>query len=88
LLEAAACARPVVASDVSGCRHFIRNGVEGALVPPNDAAALADALERLAKDPELRSRQGAAARARLVAGYTTASVKQAIRDTYVALFRG
>ena len=88
LIEAAACARPIVASDVSGCRHFIRDGIEGALVPPNDAAALADALERLATDAELRQRQGAAARARFAAGYTIASVKQAVRATYVALFPG
>jgi glycosyltransferase involved in cell wall biosynthesis len=88
LIEAAACARPIVASDVSGCRHFIRDGIEGALVPANDAAALADALERLATDAELRHLQGAAARARFAAGYTIASVKQAIRATYVALFPG
>ena len=48
LLEAAACARPVVASDVSGCKHFLRDGIEGALVPPGDADRLADALDRLA----------------------------------------
>ena len=62
LLEAAACGRPMVATDVSGCREIVRDGVTGLLVPPGDAGALADALERLARDPGLRRRLGAAAR--------------------------
>jgi glycosyltransferase involved in cell wall biosynthesis len=62
LLEAAACGRPMVAADVSGCREIVRDGVTGLLVPPGDAGALADALERLARDPGLRRRLGAAAR--------------------------
>ncbi len=62
LLEAAACGRPMVATDVSGCREIVKDGVTGLLVPPGDAGALADALERLARDPDLRRRLGAAAR--------------------------
>jgi len=62
LLEAAACGRPMVAADVSGCREIVKDGVTGLLVPPGDAGALADALERLARDPGLRRRLGAAAR--------------------------
>ena len=55
-------------------------------MPPGDADRLADALARLAADPELRHRQGAAARTRLLAGYTTAAVQNAIRDAYAAMF--
>jgi glycosyltransferase involved in cell wall biosynthesis len=62
LLEAAACGRPLVATDVSGCREVVRDGATGLLVPPRDARALADALERLATDRDLRRRMGAAAR--------------------------
>ncbi len=62
LLEAAACGRPLVATDVSGCREVVRDGTTGLLVPPRDARALADALERLARDRDLRRRMGAAAR--------------------------
>ena len=62
LLEAAACGRPMVAADVSGCREIVKDGVTGLLVPPGDAGGLADALERLARDPDLRRRLGAAAR--------------------------
>src|SRR5207302_2514509 len=50
LLEAAACARPLVASDVPGCREVVRPGVNGILVPPDDPATIADALARLIAD--------------------------------------
>ncbi|MGC1696418.1 MAG: glycosyltransferase family 4 protein [Pseudolabrys sp.] len=62
LLEAAACARPIVATDVPGCREIARDGVNALLVPPNAAAALADAIDRLAGDADLRRRFGAAGR--------------------------
>jgi glycosyltransferase involved in cell wall biosynthesis len=62
LLEAAACGRPMVATDVSGCREIVRDGVTGLLVPARDAERLAEALERLARDRDLRRRMGAAAR--------------------------
>ena len=62
LLEAAACGRPMVAADVSGCREIVKDGLTGLLVPPGDAGGLADALERLARDPDLRRRLGATAR--------------------------
>jgi glycosyltransferase involved in cell wall biosynthesis len=62
LLEAAACGRPLVATDVSGCREVVQEGTTGFLVPPGDPDRLADALERLAQNTELRRRMGAAAR--------------------------
>jgi glycosyltransferase involved in cell wall biosynthesis len=63
LLEAAACARPIVATDVPGCREIARLDHNALLVPANDAAALADAIDRLARDMDLRRRFGAAGRA-------------------------
>lgn len=62
LLEAAACARAIVATDVPGCREIARDGVNAATVPPRDARALADAVARLSADAELRRRYGAAGR--------------------------
>jgi glycosyltransferase involved in cell wall biosynthesis len=53
LLEAAASARPIVASDIAGCREVVKDGVNGLLVPPRDPAALADAIIALLKDPAL-----------------------------------
>lgn len=62
LLEAAACARPIVATDLPGCREIARPGVNALLVPVGDAAALADAIQRLVEDDGLRQRLGAASR--------------------------
>jgi glycosyltransferase involved in cell wall biosynthesis len=59
LLEAAASGLPLVATDIEGCRVIVRDGVNGFLVPTRDAFALADAIERLAADAELRERMGA-----------------------------
>ena len=85
LLEAAASARPLVVTNVPGCRHFVRDGVEGFVVPPEDAAALAAALESLARDPGLRQRMGEAARLRLRHGFTEDHVKQSLRASYALL---
>lgn len=58
LLEAAACGRPLVATDVPGCREIVIDGGNGLLVPPRDAPALADAIGRLLADPDLRAAMG------------------------------
>ena len=73
LMEAAASGKPVVASRLSGIPEAIADGAEGLLVPPGDAAALADALAALAADPELRRRLGAAARERMLRDFDLAS---------------
>ena len=62
LLEAAACARPIVASDVPGCREVVRPGETGLLVPPRDIQGLADAIAALAGDPVRRKAMGRAGR--------------------------
>lgn len=62
LLEAAACGRPIVATDVPGCREVARAGVNALLVPMDDAEKLAEALKTLAYNKEMRTRFGAAGR--------------------------
>jgi glycosyltransferase involved in cell wall biosynthesis len=62
LLEAAACARAMVAADVPGCREIVIPGETGLSVPVDDAPALADAIERLLREPQLRAQCAAAAR--------------------------
>jgi glycosyltransferase involved in cell wall biosynthesis len=61
LLEALALGRPVVACAVGGVPEIVVPGRTGLLVPPEDPAALAAALERLRRDPGLRARLGASA---------------------------
>lgn len=69
LIEAAACALPLVTTDVPGCREVVSDGVDGLLVPARDADALARAIARLQDDPELAQRLGEAARAKALAEF-------------------
>jgi glycosyltransferase involved in cell wall biosynthesis len=63
LIEAASCGKPVVTTDVSGCREVVRHKHNGLLVPPKDSRALADALRTLIKDSQLRTTMGKNGRA-------------------------
>jgi len=65
LMEAMAAARAVVAGDLPTMRELVEDGASGMLVPPDDVAALGDALAAVVADPGLRRRLGAAARARV-----------------------
>lgn len=62
LIEAAACGRSVITTDVPGCRDAIVANETGLLVPVKNASALADAIEKLCVDKELRRRFGVAGR--------------------------
>jgi len=62
LLEAAAAARPLVATAAGGSGEVVIDGETGLLVPVDDVAAITGAMRRLATDPDLRQRLGAAAR--------------------------
>jgi glycosyltransferase involved in cell wall biosynthesis len=87
LLEAAACARPMIVTDVPGNRHFVRSGIEGLIVPPQDVGALACALERMATERKAREWMGVAARMRLLDGYTEAHVKRTYLMSYESMLR-
>ncbi|GMW06413.1 MAG: hypothetical protein AMXMBFR8_12100 [Nevskiales bacterium] len=62
LIEAAACGRAIITTDRPGCRDIVREGVNGCLVKPRDARALADAMKQLIRAPELRREYGLAGR--------------------------
>ncbi|MCX7098534.1 MAG: glycosyltransferase family 4 protein [Methylococcales bacterium] len=62
LIEAAACGRPIVATDVPGCREIVRHEENGLLVPAKDVDALALAIRRLIADKVLRQTMGARGR--------------------------
>jgi phosphatidylinositol alpha-mannosyltransferase len=83
LLEAMASGRPVVASHIAGYRDVVAPGRTGLLVPPGDAAALADAIVRLLEEPRQRAAIGAAARAAALA-YAWPSVVDRLEAIFAA----
>ncbi len=69
LMEALASARPVIATQVAGVSELVEDGVTGFVVPPGDAAQLADRIGQLANDPTLRATMGAAGRTKVRADF-------------------
>ena len=88
LLEAAAAGRPMVATDVPGCREICRDDETGLLVPARSVEPLAAALERLARDPDLRERLGRRAREVAVAEFAEEIVVRQTLDLYRSLLAG
>ncbi|HEX4837374.1 MAG TPA: lysylphosphatidylglycerol synthase domain-containing protein, partial [Solirubrobacteraceae bacterium] len=81
LTEAFAAGTPVVASDIPGYRDVARDGIDGLLVPPGDALALAEALRALAFDPARRAAMAASARTR-AERFSWAYVAEEVADCY------
>jgi len=84
-LEAAACARPVVASDLPGVRTVVREGATGKLVPPGDVGALAEALADLLADAARAQALGTAARTRVEAELTLEHALDRLLASYARL---
>jgi glycosyltransferase involved in cell wall biosynthesis len=78
ILEAMACSLPIIASNVGGIPELVRHGVNGLLVAPADSAALTEAIQQLASDPEERLRVGQVNRKQVEEKYT---MKQKISKT-------
>jgi Glycosyl transferases group 1/Glycosyl transferase 4-like len=85
LVEAAACGRAIIATDVAGCREVVRNDKEGYLVPRGDINAAARALIALAASDGLRKEMGIAANARFRERFTEERVKTEIVKLYRSL---
>lgn len=83
LLEAAACGKAVIATDVPGCRSVVHHEHTGLLVPVRDAAALADAIAKLLGNAELRAVLGANARQCVVQDHASERISAA----FLALYR-
>jgi glycosyltransferase involved in cell wall biosynthesis len=62
LIEAMACGRPIITTNVPGCREIIRRGENGLLVDARDISALVEALKYLVQNPDIRKKMGAAGR--------------------------
>jgi glycosyltransferase involved in cell wall biosynthesis len=79
LLEAMAIGRPIVTTDVPGCRECVVDGENGFLVPAKEAQPLADAIEKLLVDATLREQMGMASRAKCIQEF---SLRQVIEQTF------
>lgn len=86
LIEAAACGRPIVTTDVPGCREIVRHGENGLLVPPCDAQALAKALHFLILSKETRQRMGGCGRKLVEKGFSTETIVNEILKLYRSLW--
>ena len=84
LMEAMAYGVPCVSTHVSGVPELIEDGKEGLLVPQKDALALADALEKLARDPDIRAKFAKAGRLKVEREFTL----QGLAGKLDELFRG
>jgi glycosyltransferase involved in cell wall biosynthesis len=82
LLEAGACGRAMIASDISGCREVVENGRNGYLTPEADAQALAEAILKIAADPEGCAAMGRESRKIVEGDLSAASVSQSIGALY------
>jgi glycosyltransferase involved in cell wall biosynthesis len=85
LLEAAACGRPMVATDVPGCREVAIAWQTGLLVAPDAPGALATAIEMLAETPEMRERFGRAARRLAEERFASEAIGRAVVELYAKL---
>ncbi|MEW6248467.1 MAG: glycosyltransferase family 4 protein [Nitrospirota bacterium] len=82
LLEAAACGKPIVATDVPGCRAVVRHQSNGLLVPPRDPGALADAIALLLADADRCAAMGRAGRDMVVREYSVSKITGATLALY------
>lgn len=82
LLEAGASGRPIVTTDIPGCKDLVDNGESGFTVPPRDWVNLADAIEKLALSATLRTKMGARIREIVVAQFSEAIVVEQTVNWY------
>lgn len=82
LLEAASCGRPIVTTDVPGCREIVHDGDDGLLVEARNVSALADALAKLLANPEMRQRMGQRGRKRVLSEFSQESIVTQVLALY------
>ena len=82
LLEAAACGKPLIATDVPGCREIVTHGVNGLLVAVRDSAALAVAIDTLLRDSTRRAAMGVAGREAVTRMYSVEKIAGQFVDLY------
>ena len=88
VLEAMACAVPVIGSDTAGIAEAVEHDCTGFLVPPADPPSIAAAARRLLGDPELRRRMGLAARAAATERFSAVAQSRMLEDALLAVSAG
>ena len=81
-LEAMATGKPVVVADIPGVREVIEDGREGLLADPVNPRDLADKIQRLVADPDLRAEMGRRGREKVLAAFTTETVTDQVLGVY------
>ena len=84
-MEAAAMGLPVIATDIRGCREVVLDGQTGTLVPVRNAAALAEAIERMLRRPQDWASMGARARQHMFENFNNRIILQRLCDFYASL---
>jgi glycosyltransferase involved in cell wall biosynthesis len=87
LVEAAACGKPLIATDMPGCREIVLHGRNGLLVPPRDAVELAEAIKILLLDEDRRTEMGRQSRLLACREFTQERVINRTLDVYQAALR-
>ena len=79
LAQAASAARPAITSDAGGCGSFVRDGIDGRVVPTGNVAGLTEAIMLMARAPGLVERMGRAGREKVLEGYTERKVMEGFK---------
>jgi len=87
LLEAASCGRPIVTTDTPGCREVVRNGENGLLIPVRSTLELADAIQNLIANPELRQKMGLRGREIVMSEFAVEKVVSETMAVYEELLK-
>lgn len=82
LIEAASCGRPIVTTNIPGCREIVRHNHNGILVPPRDTATLVQALHVLMSNPGMRRDMGQKGRQTVLEGFTQELVVSQTLEVY------
>lgn len=87
LIEAASSGRPIVTTDVPGCREVVTHLVNGLLVKPRDSKDLATAIEKLVGDPELRRTMGAKNRRKAETEFSNEIIIRQTHSVYDSFYK-
>ena len=88
LLEAAACGRPIVATNVPGCLEIVQDGLNGFVVPENDPVTLAATLLKLLENDDLCQKYGAHSRELVINNFDKTIIEKETLTLYNRVLEG